>query len=506
MSKDDPFGSEGPHDDKIRWPAPGGWPSSDETIIRPKPGAHAPSGPFGDETIIRPKPGAHPPSGPFGDETILRPKANEQPWPEHRAEQAETGWGSGQAQSMAAPESVLAKDEEALPSQFPGQAVFDENPFISPARSLLALVSSLRSTPMHDAVAELQQRLTQEIREFESRLLKEGIAEEQARLASYALCALLDEAVLNTPWGANSFWGHQTLLVIFHQEAFGGEKFFQILEHLTRRPAQNLELIELFWICLALGFEGKYRLLPNGANQLEQARSDIYQLIHRIRGDQDAELSVRWRGIQDARNPLTRYAPLWVVASVAGALLLVIYLGFVLWLNGVSDAVARDLYALGREEPALAALPHLPSPPPPPGPSAKEERFKRILKDEIARGLVEVVDERTLRIRNSFPSGSDRVKPDYLPLLGKVAKELERGNDSVLVIGHTDNTPIVSARFPSNFELSTARGGNVAQALEAAANIGGKVKFEGRADYEPLVPNDSPENKAVNRRVDILIR
>jgi type VI secretion system protein ImpK len=388
------------------------------------------------------------------------------------------------------------------------QAVFGENPVVSAALPMLSLVARLRGTAVHSAVAELQQELVKELRDFENRVLQRGLPQTQARLASYALCCLLDEAVLNTPWGAQSAWGHQSLLVIFHKEAWGGEKFFQFLEGMMRQPAQHLDVIELFWLCLALGFEGRYRVVQGGANQLEQARTEVYQLIRRLRRDVEPELSVRWRGLQDVRNPLARYVPLWVIASAAGVLLVLVYLGFALAINGASDAVARDLYALGREEAPIAprAAVAAASSPVQTIAVAKAGRFKRVLAQEIGQGLVDVVDDRILRIRNSFASGSDRLKPEFLPMLAKIAKELESGGDAVLVTGHTDDKPIFSARFPSNFDLSAARARNVGEVLEASAALNGKVKYEGRADYEPLVPNDSAEHRAMNRRVDILVQ
>jgi len=389
------------------------------------------------------------------------------------------------------------------------QAVYGENPLVTAALSLLSLVSRLRNTAVHQAVAELQQQLVNELRGFENRVLQQGVSQEHARIASYALCTLLDETVLNTPWGAQSHWGHQSLLVIFHKEAWGGEKFFLFLEHLARQPAQNLDLIELFWLCLSLGLEGKYRIVQNGANQLERVRAETYQLIQRLRGDFERDLSVRWQGLKDVRNPIIRYVPIWVIAAGAAALLVLVYLGFAFAVNSASDPVARDLFALSKDEvkaTVQAAAPVLPTPAPVPKPVAKTERFKPILAWEISRNMVEVVDDRILRIRNSFDSASDRVKAEFVPMFAKIAKELEASGDGALVTGHTDNKPIFSARFPSNFELSAARAKHVADLLESSAALQGRIRFEGRADYEPLVPNDSAEHRAINRRVDILIQ
>ncbi|WP_077731006.1 type IVB secretion system protein IcmH/DotU [Methylocaldum sp. 14B] len=387
------------------------------------------------------------------------------------------------------------------------QAVYGENPVVTAALSLLSLVSRLRSTAVHQAVAELQQQLVSELRGFENRVLQQGVTQEHARIASYALCTLLDETVLNTPWGAQSNWGHQSLLVIFHKEAWGGEKFFLFLEHLARQPAQNLNLIELFWLCLNLGLEGKYRIVQNGASQLERVRSELYQLIQRLRGDFERDLSIRWQGLKDVRNPIVRYVPIWVIAAGAAALLVLVYLGFAFAVNSASDPVARDLFALAKDEVNLPVQKvATPAPVPAPKPVSKTERFKPILAWEISRNMVEVVDDRILRVRNSFDSGSDRVKPEFVPMLAKIAKELEAGGDGALVTGHTDNKPIFSARFPSNFELSTSRAKHVAELLETSAALQGRIRFEGRADYEPLVPNDSAEHRAINRRVDILIQ
>lgn len=389
------------------------------------------------------------------------------------------------------------------------QAAYGENPLVTAALSLLSLVSRLRNTAVHQAVAELQQQLVNELRQFENRVLQQGVSQEHTRIASYALCTLLDETVLNTPWGAQSHWGHQSLLVIFHKEAWGGEKFFQILEHLVRQPAQNLNLIELFWLCLSLGLEGKYRIVQNGANQLERVRNEVYLLIQRLKGDFERDLSIRWQGLKDVRNPIVRYVPIWVIAAGAAALLVLVYLGFAFAVNSASDPVARDLFALAKDEvnlPVQTAAVPAPTPVPPPKPVSKTERFKPILAWEISRNMVEVVDDRILRIRNSFASASDKVKPEFVPMLAKIAKELEAGGDGALVTGHTDDKPIFSARFPSNFELSTSRAKHVAELLETSAALQGRIRFEGRADYEPLVPNDSAENRAVNRRVDILIQ
>jgi type VI secretion system protein ImpK len=217
-------------------------------------------------------------------------------------------------------------------------------------------------------------------------------------------------------------------------------------------------------------------------------------------------LSPRWRGLHDLRPALLRYVPLWVVGAVAAALLVLGYIGFALAINGASDPAYKQLLALSHEDIRLAAA----AAPPPvvkkvtvPG---RADRFRRLLASEIADNMVEVVDDNLLRIRNSFASGSDKIKPEFLPMIAKIAKELIPAQDNVLVTGHTDDRPIVSARFPSNWHLSTSRAKHVADMLTATTGPTLRIRAEGRADGEPLASNVTAEDRALNRRVDILIK
>jgi type VI secretion system protein ImpK len=295
-------------------------------------------------------------------------------------------------------------------------------------------------------------------------------------------------------------------LISFHKEAWGGEKFFDILNVLVKQPAQNLALIELSYLFLSLGFEGKFRVLTNGLSELEKYRLELYQLIQRVKGDYERELSPRWQGLHDVRNALVRYVPLWVVGAVLGVALILAFIGFVLALNARSDQLFTEIFDLAKQ-PVEIAQAAMPAPLIKPSVPARHERFKQILANEIAADMVEVVDDRLLRVRNSFASASDQLKPAFEPMLQKIADELVAGNDRLLVTGHSDNVPIRSARFPSNWHLSTARAKSVSDdLLKMAPALQGKIRSEGRADTESLVPNDTPEHRAINRRVDLLIQ
>ena len=117
-------------------------------------------------------------------------------------------------------------------------------------------------------VAGLRRHALEEIRRFEDRARAAGVRNEIVLAARYALCAGLDEAVLSTPWGAQSEWAQHPLLVALHREAWGGEKFFEMLDRISADPARHIDLMELQYLVSRSGFTGKYQMLDRGHEQL----------------------------------------------------------------------------------------------------------------------------------------------------------------------------------------------------------------------------------------------
>ncbi|MDO9241641.1 MAG: type IVB secretion system protein IcmH/DotU, partial [Methylicorpusculum sp.] len=236
---------------------------------------------------------------PFGnyiddDKTILRPNP---------------GGRKPKLQEPVSPKpiDVRASEPVALPEGLHEQLGHsDANPLTQCALSLLSLVAQLRNTSSHPDIAGLRTSIINEVKRFETTSLQRGVPADQVQAARYCLCTLLDETVLNTPWGNNSLWSTQSLLITFHKEAWGGEKFFQILKNIMQQPGTHLHLLELLYFCLCLGFEGKYRVQEHGMTRLEEVRENLYQIIQRQRGDYEHELSISWQGIKDKRNALSR--------------------------------------------------------------------------------------------------------------------------------------------------------------------------------------------------------
>ncbi len=139
------------------------------------------------------------------------------------------------------------------------------------------------------------------------------------------------------------------------------------------------------------------------------------------------------------------------------------------------------------------------------------QEFREALEQEIKDGLI-VVESQFSRIvirireKGSFPSGDARLNPGFVPILGKIHDVLLNTDGRVAVAGHTDNVPINTPRYRSNWELSTSRATSVVHELLAPGQIPAeRFVLEGYADTKPLVPNDNSENRAKNRRVEIIV-
>ena len=140
----------------------------------------------------------------------------------------------------------------------------------------------------------------------------------------------------------------------------------------------------------------------------------------------------------------------------------------------------------------------------------KEELQRYFDQEGLSANVSLHIDERGLVISFNdsvlFDLGSSDIKPEYTPLLVKMAAIINRLDNYIRVEGHTDNVPISSARFASNWELSCGRASRVVRLFISDASIPPeKVVAVGYAEYKPIEDNSTPEGRAKNRRVDVII-
>jgi type VI secretion system protein ImpK len=431
----------------------------------------------GEKTVIRPSPGGR------------RPAALE------RTPAPETPTEAGLPMADPAVAAVLTRG--------------GVNPVVAAASVLLGLASRIRGTASQRDVEGLRDRVVRELKSFEADVSATGLPRELVRAAHYALSATIDDLVLSTPWGAQSSWSKRSMVSTFHNEVVGGERFYEILNHLNKNPGRNADVMELMYLCLSLGFEGRLRITGRGTSEHSRLREGVYRILRERRGDFERELSPHWRGLAAAHRPLTSYVPAWVIGVVTAALLTLMFMGFTYALSDASDTggVLADLQpagvvALGRPEPVT---------PPPPPPTFVPNVFTRFLDPEIKEGLV-TVDENAQRIlvriagEGMFASGSDKLESRFVPVMERIGRALQDQPGVAVITGHTDSVPITkSLRFPSNYHLSVARAEAVKKIVEAELSDPARVTAEGRGENEPIADNASAEGRAKNRRIELIV-
>ncbi len=374
------------------------------------------------------------------------------------------------------------------------------NPLVAVANRLLAVVPQIRATSHLTDAASLRDSIAQSVRSFEAQARAKNISPERILAARYVLCTLIDETAAGMPWGSGGQWGRHSLLTMFHNETEGGEKVFLLMAKLAQNPKENRDLLELIHAALSFGFEGRYRVIDGGRAQLESVRERLAQILRKERGDYPQVLAQHWRGTLPKRRRFLSWLPLWVTATSMALLLTAAYMVFARRLNDASDPTYARILGL-----RLTSAPQ-----PTARPLASSPRLAAFLSPEIKAGLVAVRDEVnqsviTVRGDGLFQPASAQLTPEREALMRRIAEAASQVPGTLLVTGHTDNVPIRTARFPSNWHLSEERARAVRDILVRHGIAPTNVKAEGRADGEPTAANDSAINRALNRRVVITL-
>lgn len=222
------------------------------------------------------------------------------------------------------------------------------NPLLEAASGLLGEIIGLRFEKQEVDLNTLRDRLETGVRSFEVKALASEIEQAQVLAARYLLCTALDEAVGKAKLGQEGEWAKRALLSSFHNETWGGEKFFLVLEKCLAQPTRSLYLLELMYVILSLGFEGRHGAMERGNIALEALRDKVYREIRFLRGDPLTELAPPLARRIEEKPP--RYISTALAAGMAAVCLLGAFFAFSFILNQRADEVLSRYAA-----PALAA-------------------------------------------------------------------------------------------------------------------------------------------------------
>ncbi|VWB21551.1 membrane protein [Burkholderia arboris] len=216
------------------------------------------------------------------------------------------------------------------------------NPLVDAAQPLLGLVIRLRRLDRCDDIPTLYASVRDQITALSEEVRQLGYDGATQLAYRYALCTFIDEAVMATPWGNSSLWRNRSLLSYHHNETWGGEKFFTVLARMQMEPERYHHVLEFKYLCLCLGFQGKYGQQHNQQDVLNAIIVKLHRILRPLRGDTPERLTDA-PTVATYRYRLKRQMPLWTPWVIAFAVLVGAYLFFSIRLGATTDQVLQSL-------------------------------------------------------------------------------------------------------------------------------------------------------------------
>ncbi len=241
--------------------------------------------------------------------------------------------------SAAAPPPAPLRDK-AFSFNLRGDSI---NPLIDASAPLIALMLRVTTVSTHSALDDLYKRCLHEIESIELELHRLGYDRVSILAHRYCLSSAIDEAVMSSPWGQNSNWSERSFLATFHNETWGGEKFFVILDRLLMEPSRYLHLIEFLYLLLCLDYQGKYRPMHNGRTQLEAIIKEVHDAIRKAKGHPEGLTLFRGENVVDRMHHVAWQTPVLLVVLVALLLAAATYAGFFFYTEYYVDTLLQQI-------------------------------------------------------------------------------------------------------------------------------------------------------------------
>ncbi|RTR01912.1 type IVB secretion system protein IcmH/DotU [Halomonas nitroreducens] len=217
------------------------------------------------------------------------------------------------------------------------------NPLVDAASSLLGMVVRVRQLDRLDDIERLYRQVVDEVAAIEVELTEQGYDRPTLLAYRYVLCSFIDEAVMSTDWGQQSEWAGHSLLARFHNETWGGEKVFSILARLRQEPRRYRDMLAFIYLCLCLGFEGRYRVMPHGREEYEQILRELGDQLAALDEPGEEALTRPLDNVVTAPRRQGDGLPLWGIVALFALALAAVYTGLAWSLDAQADQVGRLL-------------------------------------------------------------------------------------------------------------------------------------------------------------------
>ncbi|MGH8386684.1 MAG: type IVB secretion system protein IcmH/DotU [Pseudomonas sp.] len=217
------------------------------------------------------------------------------------------------------------------------------NPLCDAATPLIGLVIRLRNLDKHDDVSALYDRVSNQIKTIMEEVRQLDYDSGTLKAYSYSLCLLLDEVVMSSTWGRSSTWSARSLLSQFHDETWGGEKFFTVLTRMTDETTRYQHVLEFMYQCLICGLKGKYGTHAKGDDEIQKTINQLHGLLRPLRGETPERLTDPLTNVAPRNYRIKRAWPLWTPWALAAVVLAGAYATYSIRLNTITQQVLASL-------------------------------------------------------------------------------------------------------------------------------------------------------------------
>lgn len=222
----------------------------------------------------------------------------------------------------------------------------DVNLFILTSSSLFKQLSIVQGNYKIGSINDVRQSFIDGINEYTNTLMQHNVEESQMLFSRYILCTFMDELINTTYFGQENNWAGNSLLRTFHNESYGGENFFRLLDKFLKAPAKFIYILELMYVCLSLGFQGKYRVESMSNQELNTIRESLYKQIKIIQGRESLKFYTRHKpSILRHRLFYIITYPTIILSSIL--LLVIIYVGLSV---GLSEENEKFTFLINKEK------------------------------------------------------------------------------------------------------------------------------------------------------------
>ena len=224
---------------------------------------------------------------------------------------------------------------------------FDNSKYNSSSNHFIAI-----STQLFEAVLdigngqalnidEIREEFISKINSFNEKCVDNKIENMEILVARYILCTFIDEKI-NEKLSDSDDWFNKSLLSIFHNETYGGENFFHLLDKFLKTPAKYINILELMYICLSLGFLGRYRVINKGEMEINNIKDGLYKQIKIIQGKDPMPF---YKKIEPSQNKFKLFNKISYSLLISLIIIVIILIYFLFSLNiyEKSTDISKDI-------------------------------------------------------------------------------------------------------------------------------------------------------------------